>query len=147
MKTNQGMTPTWLLKEWALTELTPDSLKPKQNWGTLQPLILFSLFISSLFCHANGFIPAQVEHIWGEYGIQEQCPVEHYAIGFRTKADDSGDLDKRGLSGLQLKCSDSAGTVLTSLEGPWGTWDSSFQECQEGFKAVRGEFQNAQVGV
>ena len=105
------------------------ALYKEDKWLLMWILLLFS---------------AQLEHLWGTLGSQESCPVGHYAVGFRTKLDDSGDSDKKGLAGVQLKCSDPAGKVLTSSEGPWGSWDSSFHECQAGFKAVRGEAQDNQ---
>jgi hypothetical protein len=72
---------------------------------------------------------------WGDWGFAEFCVYPHYAIGFRTKVEAScGKCDDTALNAIQLLCSD--GQVITSSEGPWGGWASSFARCASNEKLI-----------
>ena len=66
---------------------------------------------------------------WGNWGPAEYCASGHYAVGFRSKVQEScgENCDDTAMNGIQLLCSD--GKRISSSVGPWGTWAANFSRC------------------
>lgn len=67
---------------------------------------------------------------WGNWGPFETCDDKDYVVGFRSKLQSEMDADKTGLNGVELICL--KGKKLKSSEGQWGSWDTKFNNCQNG---------------
>ena len=59
---------------------------------------------------------------WGDWGLPEFCPYNHYAVGYNSKIEHppTEGNDDTALNSIRLICSDAS--FISSSNGYWGNW-------------------------